>query len=104
MHQAEVEIAENPITKSLIIDEPPVAMNATPVAKAVSSEPMTEPEAPSQPKLTLIQADLAKRLDTTSSTIARRKSEPDFPIWSQSKDPQGIAWQYLDDQKIFISG
>jgi hypothetical protein len=50
----------------------------------------------------LIQADLAKRLDTTSSTIARRKTDPDFPLWSQSKDPDGIAWQYLDDNKVFI--
>jgi len=50
----------------------------------------------------LIQADLAKRLDTTSSTIARRKTDPDFPLWSQSKDPDGIAWQYLDENKVFI--
>jgi hypothetical protein len=50
----------------------------------------------------LIQSDLAKRLDTTSSTIARRKTDPDFPLWSQSKDPDGIAWQYLDENKVFI--
>jgi hypothetical protein len=53
--------------------------------------------------LKLIQADLAKRLDTTSSTIARRKSEPDFPLWSQSKDPDGISWQYIDEEKIFVA-
>jgi hypothetical protein len=53
--------------------------------------------------LKLIQADLAKRLDTTSSTIARRKSESDFPLWSQSKDPDGIPWQYIDEEKIFVA-
>ena len=52
--------------------------------------------------LPLIQADLAKRLDLNSSTVGRRKSKPDFPEWSQSKDPEGIAWQYLADKEVFV--
>ena len=41
----------------------------------------------------LIQAELAKRLDLNTSTVGRRKADPDFEEWSQSKDPEGIAWR-----------
>lgn len=53
-------------------------------------------------KFTLIQSDLAKRLDTTPSTIGRRKTDASFAEWSQSKDPDGIAWKYLRKSKVFI--
>nr|MDJ0600059.1 hypothetical protein [Crocosphaera sp.] len=53
-------------------------------------------------KFTLIQSDLAKRLDTTPSTIGRRKTDESFAQWSQSKDPDGIAWKYLRKSKVFI--
>ena len=51
----------------------------------------------------LIQAELAKRLDLNTSTVGRRKSDPDFEEWSQSKDPEGIAWRYEDETKLFIA-
>ena len=51
----------------------------------------------------LIQAELAKRLDLNSSTVGRRKSDPDFAEWSQSKDPEGIAWRYESDTKLFVA-
>jgi hypothetical protein len=51
----------------------------------------------------LIQAELAKRLDLNTSTVGRRKSDPDFEEWSQSKDPEGIAWRYEDDTKLFVA-
>ncbi|MGB5635703.1 MAG: hypothetical protein WBM44_15905 [Waterburya sp.] len=51
----------------------------------------------------LIQAELAKRLDLNSSTVGRRKSDPDFPEWSQSKDPEGIAWKYESDSKLYVA-
>ena len=51
----------------------------------------------------LIQAELAKRLDLNSSTVGRRKSDPDFPIWSMSKDPEGIAWRYDPDTKLYVA-
>ena len=50
----------------------------------------------------LIQAELAKRLDLNSSTVGRRKSDPDFAEWSQSKDPEGVAWKYEPDTKLFV--
>lgn len=52
--------------------------------------------------LMLNQADLAKRLEVHSSTIGKRKSEEDFGLWSQSRDPDGIPWQYLEEEKMFI--
>ncbi len=53
--------------------------------------------------LSLIQAELAKRLDVNSSTVGRRKSDPDFAEWSKSKDPEAIAWKYMPDTKVFVS-
>ncbi|MEQ8380779.1 MAG: hypothetical protein RH949_00235 [Coleofasciculus sp. A1-SPW-01] len=50
----------------------------------------------------LIQAELAKRLDVHSSTIGKRKSDPDFAQWSQSKDPDGVAWEYSPETKEFL--
>ncbi|MEB3312112.1 MAG: hypothetical protein VKJ02_17945 [Snowella sp.] len=91
----------------------PVALTETletPVTEFVAPEPQinsvaTESVTPQSESngLTLIQADLAKRLDTTSSTIARRKAEPDFTEWSLSKDPEGVAWSYDPDTKLFMA-
>ncbi|HBB33381.1 MAG TPA: hypothetical protein DDZ80_28130 [Cyanobacteria bacterium UBA8803] len=50
----------------------------------------------------LIQAELAKRLDVHSSTVGKRKSDSDFAEWSQSKDPEGIAWAYSPETKEFV--
>jgi hypothetical protein len=51
----------------------------------------------------LIQAELAKRLDLNSSTVGRRKSDPDFELWSMSKDPEGIAWRYDQETKLYVA-
>jgi hypothetical protein len=40
----------------------------------------------------LIQAELAKRLDVHSSTVYKRRADPDFAEWSRSRDPEQIAW------------
>jgi hypothetical protein len=50
----------------------------------------------------LIQAELAKRLDVHSSTVGKRKSDEDFPEWSQGRDPEAIAWIYNPDTKEFV--
>ncbi len=49
----------------------------------------------------LLQAELAKRLDVHSSTVYKRRDDPDFAQWSQSKDPEKIAWKFLPDTKQF---
>ncbi|BBA79458.1 hypothetical protein RGRSB_0947 [cyanobacterium endosymbiont of Rhopalodia gibberula] len=73
------------------------------IAQTFSESSLSEEEFTKIPSgLSLIQVDLAKRLDTTPSTIGRRKSDPSFPEWSRSKDPEGIAWKYLQKLRLFV--
>jgi hypothetical protein len=46
------------------------------------------------PTATLSTSQLARRLQTTRSTIRQRKRLADFGEWTQSLDPDGIAWAY----------
>jgi len=50
----------------------------------------------------LIQAELAKRLEVHSSTVYKRRADPDFPEWSRSRDPEGIAWNYSPETREFV--
>lgn len=68
----------------------------------MSVEESSPDQSPKTKTPALIQADLAKRLDINPSTVGRRKSDPDFPLWSQSKDPEGIAWKYVSKTKMFV--
>ena len=79
-------------------------------AEASTTSDEVEPENSSDDRATfidadrsLIQAELAKRLDLNSSTVGRRKSDPDFEEWSKSKDPEGIAWKYESETKLFVA-
>ncbi|MDY6939914.1 MAG: hypothetical protein SWY16_19955 [Cyanobacteriota bacterium] len=49
----------------------------------------------------LIQAQLARRLSLSSSTLSYRKLKPNFSEWVREKDPDGIAWSYSPDTKQF---
>jgi hypothetical protein len=62
-----------------------------PVATVVKSEPV-QPEETTPPAHST--ASLAKRLNTTSQAITHRRNHPDFPTWTQSQDPDRIAWKY----------
>lgn len=50
------------------------------------------------------QAELAKRLDVNSSTVGRNKvkSEEDFAAWSKSRDPDDIAWKFIEPSNEFV--
>lgn len=50
----------------------------------------------------LIQSELAKRLNVYSSTVYKRRNDPEFPEWSRSKDPDQIAWSYSEKTKEFF--
>lgn len=69
------------------------------------SQEQEEPAAPPVEKQvaaqSLIQSELAKRLEVHSSTIFKRRADPDFAEWSRSRDPEGIAWEYSADTKEF---
>jgi hypothetical protein len=122
--EAEPETVETPPTVAETITETIAETVAVPPVTEIPASPQTSPfaslaeikeerkqqtdftpspeaEASQVSSLLLIQADLAKRLDTTSSTIARRKTEPDFTEWSQTKDPDGLGWCYDADSKMF---
>lgn len=68
----------------------------------VWAEPANDDEQEPQDSQSLIQAELAKRLDVHSSTVGKRKSDSDFSEWSQSRDPEGIAWEYSPETKEFL--
>lgn len=80
-------------------ESPPTAETQLEEKEDTSSEKSETKEDASE---SLIQAELAKRLDVHSSTVGKRKSDPDFAEWSQNRDPNGIAWEYLDDERVFI--
>ncbi|MEH2063602.1 MAG: hypothetical protein V7K50_15295 [Nostoc sp.] len=105
--------------------EPVKELNTQPVTKTARSllaPPLTipeeQPETESLPQQTheeakrslekqlifgsLIQSELAKRLSVYSSTVYKRRNDPEFPEWSRSKDPDGIAWSYSERTKEFF--
>jgi hypothetical protein len=53
------------------------------------------------PLVTIIQSELAKRLDVHSSTIYKRRGEPDFTDWTRNRDPEGLAWGYAETTKEY---
>jgi hypothetical protein len=72
---------------------------AEPVAESVAEQPIAS--APDVPVVTIIQSELAKRLDVHSSTIYKRRSEPDFTDWTRNRDPDGLAWGYAEAAKEY---
>ncbi|MCE2904614.1 MAG: hypothetical protein LW814_06210 [Anabaena sp. CoA2_C59] len=50
----------------------------------------------------LIQSELAKRLNVYSSTVYKRRNDPDFADWCRNRDPDGIAWSYSRRSKEFF--
>ncbi len=79
---------------------------AAPTADAPPAVDVTVAPPPATAKATgkpqaLIQAELAKRLAVHSGTLTKRKGDPDFSQWTQSRDPEGIAWKYSPRKKVF---
>ncbi len=85
----EVEKTANIATKT--------SVNAVSALSPKEVEEFSLVEAP----LGLIQSELAKRLDVHSSTIYKRREDPDFSTWTQTRDPEGVAWIYSSDTRLF---
>lgn len=86
---------------------------APPPPQAVVAEPEVElaPAKHEEAKLnlakqlvfgSLIQSELAKRLNVYSSTVYKRRNDPDFPEWTRNRDPDGIAWTFSETTKEFF--
>ncbi len=80
----------------------PTSLSQILAAEAQHSEPSVTGKLPTnQPLVTIIQSELAKRLDVHSSTVYKRRSEPNFTDWTRNRDPEGLAWGYAEDTKEY---
>jgi hypothetical protein len=95
-----------------IVDTIPdsVSSPATPVTQSLDLREVLEdipPQNPTadlptdRPIVKILQSELAKRLDVHSSTIYKRRSEPDFTDWTRNRDPEGLAWAYAQASKEY---
>jgi hypothetical protein len=46
-------------------------------------------------------ADLAKRLGVNPATLSKNRAKPNFAQWSQRKDPEQWAWQYVSKMEQY---
>ena len=77
-----------------LFDEKPTAEVEDLTTVAPSSDPPV-------PLVTIIQSELAKRLDVHPSTVYKRRSEPGFTDWTRNRDPDGLAWGYAEASKEY---
>ena len=90
-----------PVPQLVEVEETANIAPVTPVVSAPLSPKEVEEHSPVESPLGLIQSELAKRLDVHSSTIYKRRDDPDFSTWTQTRDPQGVAWIYSSDTRLF---
>ena len=90
------------IDSNLLAPPQPLEEEKTEVPEQIDSR---ETNKPLEKQLTfgsLIQSELAKRLNVYSSTVYKRRDDPDFSEWTRSRDPDGIAWVYSPETKEFF--
>jgi hypothetical protein len=88
------EVAQPPIADPAPLTNLPAEVEL-PIADAPTAPPTN------LPLVTIIQSELAKRLDVHSSTVYKRRSEPDFTDWTRNRDPEGIGWGYAEATKEY---
>ena len=89
-----------PVPQLVEVEETANIAPVTPVVSALSPKEVEE-HSPVESPLGLIQSELAKRLDVHSSTIYKRRDDSDFSTWTQTRDPEGVAWIYSSDTRLF---
>ncbi len=94
------EVKEPPLGAATSSVEKATAVSS-PLPKQEEVEEHIEDREHEQSSLGLIQSELAKRLDVHSSTIYKRRDDPDFSNWTQTRDPEGISWTYSPDTRLF---
>ncbi|MEA5505544.1 hypothetical protein VB735_21015 [Halotia wernerae UHCC 0503] len=102
------KIPAQPVTKtgrSLLEPPPPPTLEEEPETELVTPATHAQAQRSLEQQLvfgSLIQSELAKRLNVYSSTVYKRRNDPEFPEWSRSKDPDGIAWTFSEKNKEFF--
>ncbi len=89
-----------PVPQLVEVEETANIAPVTPVVSALSPKEVEE-HSPVEAPLGLIQSELAKRLDVHSSTIYKRRDDSDFSTWTQTRDPEGVAWIYSSGTRLF---
>lgn len=81
---------------NIVVQLSDVRMARIPASNQTQEKPISN--------LSLEQADLAKRLGVSSKTLSRHKSrsQSEFAIWSRSKDPDGISWNYHSSLQRYL--
>lgn len=97
---SEIVIPTEPSTTTVIPS--PSTVSVSDDNPIPSSPPPEETEAIPNTVKALNQSELAKRLEVSPTTVGKRRSDADFYLWSQSRDPDGIAWQYVEETKSYI--
>jgi hypothetical protein len=105
-HQARMPLLTAPAKITMVPEVVPELMTdaVETVEKVhVEEEVATPPPTPQDKQRTfaeqllfgsLIQSDLAKRLNVYSSTVFKRRGDADFAEWTKSRDPDGVSWRY----------
>jgi hypothetical protein len=78
------------------IDNVDQAIDITEVVKAISLDIVNSIVDNTSERL-LSGVDLAKRLGVNPGTLTRNRAKPNFTQWSQGKDPEQWAWQYVSE-------
>lgn len=101
------ELPAQPVTKIArsLLAPPPIPQEEEPETESLPQPTHEQAKRSLEKQLvfgSLIQSELAKRLSVYSSTVYKRRNDPEFPEWSRSKDPDGIAWSYSEKIKEFF--
>lgn len=51
----------------------------------------------------LSQAELARRLNVSASTLSRKKLSSNLTEWTKNRDPDGVGWMYIVQAQRFVS-
>ncbi len=102
---ARLLLAKPPSTEQELETEFPPEEPQRTLEKLETEFPPEEPQRTLEKQLvfgSLIQSELAKRLNVYSSTVYKRRNDPDFSEWTRNRDPDGIAWTYSHKAKEFF--
>ncbi|MBE9013184.1 hypothetical protein IQ250_23590 [Pseudanabaenaceae cyanobacterium LEGE 13415] len=92
----------SPSPEQSTIPEIPSPWDDEPLPEFTLEKPMTHTIVESKSsELVCSTSTLAKRLKVTSQAITRRRTKLDFGQWTQAQDPEGIAWCYHEDDRLF---